>query len=36
MFDAKNGPVNANTLRNFVRRLVNENVNAGSSTNATH
>ena len=23
MFDAKNGPVNANTLRNFVRRLVN-------------
>ena len=29
MFDAKNGPVNADTLRNFVRRLVNENVNAG-------
>ena len=35
MFDAKNGPVNANTLRNFVRRLVNENVTAGSSTDAT-
>ena len=36
MFDAKNGPVNADTLRNFVRRLVNENVAAGSSTDATH
>jgi hypothetical protein len=36
MFDAKNGPVNADTLRTFVRRLVNENVNAGSSTNAAH
>jgi hypothetical protein len=36
MFDAKNGPVNADTLRNFVRRLVNENVAAGSSTDAIH
>jgi len=36
MFDAKNGPVNANTLRTFVRRLVNENTNAGSNTDATH
>jgi hypothetical protein len=36
MFDAKNGPVNANTLRTFVRRLVNENVTVGSSTDATH
>jgi len=36
MFDAKNGPVNADTLRGFVRRLVNRNVNAGSSTDATH
>jgi hypothetical protein len=36
MFDAKNGPVSADTLRNFVRRLVNGNANVGSSTNATH
>jgi hypothetical protein len=36
MFDAKNGPVNADTLRGFVRRLVNQNLTAGSSTDATH
>lgn len=34
MFDAKNGPVNAQTLRNFVRRVVDQKVTAGSSTNA--
>jgi hypothetical protein len=30
MFDAKNGPVNADTLRNFVRRAVNERLTPGS------
>ena len=34
MFDAKNGPVNAETLRNFVRRLVDQKVTPGSSANA--
>jgi hypothetical protein len=33
MFDAKNGPVSAETLRNFVRRVVDGQVK-GSSTNA--
>jgi hypothetical protein len=30
MFNAKNGPVNADTLRNFVRRAVNERLTPGS------
>jgi hypothetical protein len=34
MFDAKNGPVSADTLRNFVRRVVDQRVTAGSRTNA--
>jgi len=33
MFDAKNGPVNADTLRSFLRRTVGPNA-AGSSTDA--
>lgn len=35
MFDAKNGPVNAETLRNFVRRAVNQHLTPGSR-HATH
>ena len=31
MFDAKNGPVNADTFRNFVRRAVKGEFNAGST-----
>ena len=34
MFDAKNGPVNAETLRNFVRRMVDQKLAPGSSANA--
>jgi hypothetical protein len=34
MFDAKNGPVSADALRNFVRRVVDQRVTAGSRTNA--
>jgi len=30
MFDAKNGPVNADTLRNFVRRVVDQKLKPGS------
>jgi hypothetical protein len=36
MFDARNGPVNADTLRRFVRRVVNQGVKAGSNTDATN
>ena len=31
MFDAKNGPVNADTLRNFVRRVVDQKLKPGSA-----
>ena len=34
MFDAKNGPVNADTLRSFIRRAVNQKLTPGSSTDA--
>ena len=33
MFDAKNGPVNADTLRNFVRRAVDQKLTPGSRAN---
>jgi hypothetical protein len=36
MFDARNGPVNAETLRKFVRRVVKQGVKAGSNTDATN
>ncbi len=34
MFNAKNGPVNADTLRNFLRRAIKENLTPGARTNA--
>jgi len=34
MFDAKNGPVNAATLRNFLRRAIDEKLTAGSRNHA--
>lgn len=34
MFDAKNGPVNAETLRNFLRRAIDQKLTPGSATNA--
>lgn len=34
MFNAKNGPVSAETLRNFVRRAVNERLTPGSRSHA--
>lgn len=34
MFDAKNGPVSANTLRSFLRRAVKQQSTTGSSTDA--
>ena len=34
MFDASNGPVNADTLRNFVRRVVDQKLTPGSRANA--
>ena len=34
MFDGKNGPVNAETLRNFLRRAIDQKLTPGSNANA--
>jgi hypothetical protein len=34
MFDAKNGPVNADTLRSFLRRAIGQKLTPGSSNDA--
>jgi hypothetical protein len=34
MFDAKNGPVNAETLRSFLRRAIDQKLTPGSTTHA--
>ena len=34
MFDGKNGPVNAETLRRFLRRAIEQKLTPGSATNA--
>ena len=34
MFEAKGGPVNADTLRRFLRRAIKENLTPGASTDA--
>jgi hypothetical protein len=34
MFDAKNGPVNADTLRSFLRRAIDQKLTPGSNSDA--